>query len=371
MKKIGILTFHSVLNYGGMLQAYALNKYLNKNGFDTYTIDYDSPDVTNEYKLIYTDIKRLGIKKCTKGNIRKILNLRTNYKRKKEFKKFKNTYIKMTERLKNKKDIIDELNQGKYDYIITGSDQVWNKQLTGTSEEIYLLDMKLKESVKKVSYAASIGNDKISEEELKKIDTILNDYTYISVRENTLNEKLKEISNKKISTVLDPTLLLSDKEWKEIMCKDRVEEKYICVYMLQRNDRIIEVVNNISKFLNLKVIHFDDKKIYQNELTNYYEAGPDKFISIINNAEFVITNSFHGMVFSILLEKQFVAIPHTTRSSRQYNLLQSLKLSDRMIGNEKKDYQRYINEKIDYKEVKNKLEELKEGTIEFLRKLEC
>lgn len=367
MKKIGILTFHSVLNYGGMLQAYALNKYLNQKGFEAYTIDYESPDVMNMYKLINTDIRRLGIKQCTKGNVRKILNLKKNYKRKKSFNEFKNKYIRITKKIKNKEELVKEL--ANYDYIITGSDQVWNKQLTGMDEDIYLLDLPLNKKVQKVSYAASIGNDQISNEELQKIDQILNDYKLISVRERTLGEKLESISNKEITTVLDPTLLLDKKHWLEVMSKNKRDEKYICVYMLQKNERILNIVNAFSKLLNLKVVQFDPKKIYENEMKSLYTSGPDEFLSTIYNADFVITNSFHGMVFSILLEKQFVAIPHTTRSSRQYNLLEILDLNNRMIKDEK-DYKKYLEEKINYKDVKQELERIKKESIEFLRKME-
>ena len=168
--------------------------------------------------------------------------------------------------------------------------------------------------------------------------------------------------------MLDPTLLLSTDEWKSKLTNiDKQTSKYILAYMVQANDEYKKIVNYLSKKTGLKVIHFDNEKIYDNELKSAYTAEPFEFIDLIKNAEYVVATSFHATVFSIIFSKKFFVVPHLKTGSRITNLLEKLGIEGRIYHKleefENVDYDFETN----YIQVKEKLKEEKEKSIKFLK----
>ena len=364
MKKVEIITFHSAHNYGAMLQVYALEKILEKMKNEVKIINYRNPNIDKSYKVI----------KITKGNIVKklksiasnVVYFNKNYTRYKNFNNFMNNELNLTIPYESENYL--KQNPPQADIYITGSDQVWNKSITKNLEDSYTLNFG-QANVKRISYAASIGNSNIEKEDRKEYKEKLSKIDYISVREETAKKALSQIINKPIEVVLDPTLLMTKEQWNEkIENINKSKEKYILAYVVEKNEEYLKIVNYLSNKTGLKVIHFGKRnRGYQNILENAYSKGPFEFISLIKNAEYVVATSFHATVFSIIYNKKFFIVPHLKTGSRVTNLLDKLGIENR-VYNKFEDFKKidYTFE-TNYNKVEEKIEQEREKSINFLK----
>lgn len=366
-KSIGIITFHNEKNYGAILQNYALQYYLKSMGYnDVYTINYIEPTEKYIKDIFVKNNKSFYIKRFFKVLVTNFIYFNKNFIRNVNFKKFINKNINLYGKYKNEKEL--KLNPPKLDVYITGSDQVWNTKITNGLKDVYTLNFGNDNTIR-MSYAASLGNKEIESNEINDYKYKINKINYISVREESARNILSNILNKNVEVVLDPTLLLSKDDWLKII-DDNLEydEKYILVYDLEKNDKLYTFAQEIAKILNLKIINFRRKKI-KNVISKYH-VGPDGFLNLFNNTELVITNSFHGLAFSLIFEKDFFIFPHSKTFSRTENLLEKVNLTNRIIK-ENIDYDSLlINRKIDYHNVKEKILLERKKSIEFLKKIQ-
>lgn len=364
MKKIDIITFHSAHNYGAMLQVYALEKVLQDMEYNVEIINYRNKTIEKNYKII--KINKDSFQKELKSIISNIIYFIKNFKRYKNFNNFMNEKLSLSipyyseEELKN--------NPPKADIYITGSDQVWNKDITTELGDSYTLNFG-QDNVKRISYAASIGNKNIENKDIDEFKRKISKIDYISVREEDGKKALSKIIDKEIEVVLDPTLLLTQLQWdKEIGEKKQEKEKYILAYVVEENEEYFKIVNYLSQKTGLKIIHLGKRnKGYRNILKNAYTEGPFEFVNLIKNAEYVITTSFHATVFSIIYNKKFFIVPHSKTSSRVTNLLEKLEIKDRIYSTfenfKKIDY----TFETDYNKVKEKLEKERKKSLDFLK----
>lgn len=364
-KKISIVTFHNAHNYGAALQVYALTNMLKKNGkYDVNIIDYRKSNIENNYKIIRFYGKNPI--KSLKRLIGDFIYLNKNYKRYRNFEKFKKEKLTLSNKVYWNNDKIDV----KSDVLITGSDQVWNIQIVGELSDVFTLNFG-DEKVKRISYAASVGdknniinNPQVYKEKLSKLD-------YISVREEDAKNELTKIIDKDIQVVLDPTLLLSQDDWnKEIKnCTNNINEKYILAYMVEQDKEYVKIVNELSKRTGLKVVHFGKRNPgYINVLKSVYTEGPLEFMNYIKNAEFVVATSFHATVFSIIFNKKFFIIPHKKTGARVTNLLDKLEIKNRNIKTLEEFKKLDYNMETNWNKVNKKLEEEKIKSINWLEK---
>lgn len=363
MKKIGIITFHSAHNYGAMLQVYALQETLLQFGHQVEIVDYRDKKIMSGYKFFKLDHK--NVYTLVKSFIASFVFLIPNYIRSKRFNNFLKEHLNTTrKKYKSEEDLKN--NPPEENIYIVGSDQVWNTALTGSLKDVYTLNFG-RDNIKRISYAASIGKSQIPDELKNEYKEKLSNIDVISVREEQAKEILKDLIDKNIEVVLDPTLLLERKKWISLIDKENKEkEKYIFIYGIGERDRLYKIANYISDKTNLKLIHFDKgNKGYKNVLRSAYSDGPIEFLKLIKNAEYVIAQSFHGTVFSIIFRKKFFVIPDKTTSSRVVNLLKKLGLEDRIINNIE-DIKEY-NIDIDYENVESKLKFEREKSLEFLK----
>lgn len=363
MKKVGIITFHNAHNYGAILQAYALQETVKRLGNEACIINYKNKKILRPYKLIQYSKKNPV--KCIKMLYNSFKNYKINKVRYDKFENFINEKLNLTMSYNSIKQLKE--NFPKLDCYITGSDQVWNTGIVGGLSNAYTLNFG-EDSINRISYAASIGNSKIEDKYKVDYKSKLNKLNYVSVREENAKIELEQILDKNINVVLDPTLLLTREEWeKRTDNKEKINEKYILAYMVQENEEYKKIVKYLSKKTGLKVVHFDKEKIYENELKREYTADPFDFISLIKNAQYVVTTSFHATVFSIIFNKKFFIVPHKKTGLRVTNLLQKLEIKNRVYYTlqdfENIDY----NLKTDYEKVKEKLEIEKEKSIKFLK----
>ena len=363
-KNIVIVTFNKAHNYGAMLQEYALLKKTSEFG-NSKILNYDDFNIAKNYK--YIGFGYGPLRKRIKIIIKYLVFFYINRKRYKAFKKFEKKYINLTnERCTGVKDVNKCLE--KVDVLIAGSDQVWNPQITNGLDDVYTLNIP-SQNMKKISYAASIGKDVIDVGFQNEYKAKLSRLDLISVREESGANALQNIiKNKKIDVVLDPTLLLTRNDWNRIANNGIYEnKKYILAYIVDENLEQIKIVDKISELTGLKVIHFEKIGHYKNILKSAYTYGPESFVSLIKNAEYVVTTSFHATVFSIIFNKKFWVVPHKTTGSRVTDLLAKLGISNRVVNTleefNKKDY----NEAIYYNKVNKILEEEREKSLKWLK----
>ena len=339
---------------------YALQEFLKKK-YDVKVIDYYNSHIQGPYQKFW--INKKNIKTICKSIIKNIIFHQKIKERYDSFNIFeKENIIYTNEKVKNKFD----LEKIKSDVLIAGSDQIWNHKITGSLLDEYALN--IENNSKKISYAASIGNSnnitKNSDlfiSKLKKLDAI-------SVREEKSAELLSNILKTKVKCVMDPTLLLSEEEWTDKISNiKKPSEKYIAAYVISADDEYVKIVNSLSEKTGLKVIHFELKNPgYKNVLKSAYTEGPLNFINYIKNAEYVVATSFHATVFSIIFNKKFFIVPHKDTGERVVSLLNKIDISDRAVYTFEEFKKEKYDRSIDYNAVKEKLENQKKESIDWL-----
>lgn len=363
MKKIGIITFHSAHNYGAMLQVYALQNKIE----NSIVINYRNKDIDKNYNLIKI-YKGKNIFKFIKSIFSNIYSYPRDKKRFNSFESFLKKHLRLSKKYRSENELKE--NPPEYDIYITGSDQVWNYEITNGLRDAYTLNFG-SQKVKRISYAASIGNSDIRNDLKEEYKNKISKLDYISVREENAKKILEEIGIKKnINVVLDPTLLLTKEEWNKKLLNIPVEkEKYILAYVVEPDEEYYKIVNYLSEKTGLKVIHFEKMgNKYNNVLKSAYTDGPLEFVNLIKNAEYVIATSFHAMVFSIIFNKNFWIIPHKKTGTRVTDLLKKLDIDNRTVKSLSEFKNIEIKDEINYEKVEKILDVEREKSLNFLQK---
>lgn len=356
--KIGILTFHDADNYGAVLQAYALQEVIKQMGYVVEIIDYKQENIIENYKIIA--IKKNNIKAFIKSVISSIIKYKTRKEKKIKFTLFRNSYLDIT-----KESFSDSSQITGFDVFIVGSDQVWNSEIIG-GDKAYYLDF-CTGNERKISYAASVGKDYLNNDEINNLIHNISEFDSISVREDSTAKLISELTGKSIPYVVDPTLLTDENIWNKFNSKKLVNEKYLFVYGMMGDKTVNEVAERMSKELDLEIVSINSSEVFKNKNVKLFNnASPEQFVSLIKHASFVVTNSFHGTAFSILFNKDFLTIPHKSRSSRMVSLLKNLKLEGRIVTNQNDFNEKNICE-IDYSIPNNLLELERKKSQRFLK----
>lgn len=357
MEKIAIITFHYAYNYGSALQAYALKTLLERKKYEINIINFLYKKDFEQYRLFRTNIYY----KWPKAFIADILFFNQNKKRKENFEIFAKKYFNLTQkRYYNYKDM-KELND-KFDIFICGSDQIWNLDCTQGVEPAYFLKFANKDKLK-IAYAPSLSHIKFSRNYNEDLKEAIKDLDYISVREESTLPLIQPLTEKKVSVVLDPTLLLDQKDYELIISREKQKSEYVFVYMLEYNDELIKYCNEFGNKRRIKIIYITNSKFSGIKGENAFGIGPDKFLKYIKEAKYIITNSFHATVFSIIFNKKFVTFTTKRSSSRMVDLLDELGIPER-IYNEKFN----IDKDINYDKVQEKLIDMRKSSLEYLSK---
>lgn len=362
--KIALITIHNANNYGAILQTYATFKILSKFG-DVEIIDYDNKHISISLDLIRLKLTPHGILGLGKDIFRIIPRSSAI----KKFKSFSNKYLKLSNKIDK-----NNIKLPKYDVYICGSDQIWNPSCISAInkiDDIYFLSFAPKGS-KKISYASSLGNYRFNNEEQNIVNRLLNDFKYVSIRENDGKKHLESFLNKEIKHVLDPTLLLCKDDWiKQFkLNKNEKNEKYILVYSVPKSKLIKDAIVYYSNKLNLPVIALDQNLSMGTKVDQHIrDAGPIEYLNLFLNASFIITDSFHGTCFSLNFKKQFVSIKAGKFSNRIESLLSSINLQNR-IAQTNNDFEN-IKEITDeeYSKSLELLSKYRDESIEYLK--EC
>lgn len=382
---IGLITIQKAPNYGACLQTYALYHFLEQEGHKVEIIDLYRPDFkgykkSKKYKpaSIYRDeelthkIKRyikILIGREKNNNSHPISTKKCNLLRaEKKINEFC-CWIKYSRPYKSPEELYD--NPPRYDAYITGSDQVWNPTQNYCIEP-YFLTFAPKGS-NKLSYASSIGISELTWKEKRKFKKWISQYTAISVREKRAALLLESLTYKSISVVADPTFLIPQEYWKSII-KLPPYKGYILIFTLQKDLDFINYGKSLAaesgKELVIMGLDYDDY-IDENGFTLINDAGVEEFLGFINNAELVITDSFHCTVFSLILgvKNMFSYIyPWNKRGSRITELLDTFGISNHLLDVDLcKSYNELMKLAIDSSEIDAIIEQQRNHSIDFLR----
>lgn len=352
MSKIGLLTFSNTQNYGAALQCYALSKYLQNMGNDVEVFDYRNTNIE------LTGKRRLKSIHTPKDLILWALTHKEFRLREKEFDQFNSDFLNLVSC-----DGVEQLRQASkdYDYFIVGSDQVWNYNLT-KSDETYFFPFKSLHA-KKIAYSASFGSCGIDLDQWKSIKEYISDFHAISVREASGAELLKDKTGIDASFTIDPTLILNKDTWKSMARKSPEKTKYVLAYVISKRELVTDSIIRMGKKMNLPVVIIQTGTIHTTSGAKDIKlASPQDFIDYFYNAEYVVTDSFHGTCFSLIFEKDFHCILGSSdgANSRIIDLLNSIGLKDRIEGRN--------TDKIQYEKVNERLNRLAEQSRKYLER---
>lgn len=362
--KIGILTFQYANNYGALLQAYALRKYLLNLGHEVYILNYDN-------SMLY--MKNRNLKKkiltCVWDIFSKILGKNKRLKKFEIFRK-KNLEISMSV-MKNIEEIRAYVANTKYDAYIVGSDQVWNPYIT-SNDSVYCLSFATNE--KKIAYAASFGISCFPLNLEENFIKYINKFNFVSVRENTGKDILNKMNYQDVRVVLDPVFLLEKKQWEKLAITNINYSYILCYYM--PGDKVCEkkikkIAENLRNRFGYKIINIGRKEYHKfiNDGKDIIDASPNEFLGYFKNAKFIVTNSFHGTAFSLIFEKEFYSVVNlsinneTKLSSRITDLLQNVELDNRIISDRTEQIDVFP---IDYKKINKNINQLKKQSKDYL-----
>ncbi len=311
MLRAGIITFHNAENYGAALQTYALKSTLKKMGCDTRVIDYRNRGV-----FLRNTIK----------NLYYAFTMQRPLKNHRQYQRFQNQHLNLSDR--TYMSVTDfETDADDFDVLFFGSDQIWNPDLSNGFDPFYFGQFRTK--ARKVAYAASVGKDRLSAQEEQTLNTLSSTFDAISVRE----ESAVQVFNQDVSCVVDPCMLLSAAEWRELSPTSTIREPYLLIYQLHPDKRLLKAAVELARPANKKIYMISPYLDFRHcKLThNLGRISPREFISYYDQADLVLSDSFHGTIFSILFEKPFYTFLPGEKTGRITSLLAKLNLSERIV----------------------------------------
>lgn len=373
MKKIGLITYHSAYNFGSVLQAYATQRIIQKIAGNCEVINYRTREQRKYYSIIKWE-RGLRVIKSLIKNILYLPTYRQRLDREKQYEELISSLFNLSDECVEPDDVYRMWSQ--YDVIVSGSDQIWNKH----SNELYWVSwdymfpylLKGYEGIK-ISYASSPSD--MSDDEMKKLVPLIEKFDCVSFRERESVEQLRRIAGLDTTDVLDPTLLFCRDEWiSALKLQKKDTENYILYYALSSLKERKKNLDSVLKYAahrHMKVLYvapFEFSARNNDVLETIITVTPIDFLNLILNASTIVTDSFHGTIFSANFNKDFYSINGSKASDfRKTDILKKLGLESRIIhGVEELLDKEYIE--IDYSNVNTVLERERRKSINYLEK---
>ena len=366
MTTIGQLTFHASHNYGSVLQAYALNRWLRDAGYDAEIINLRNAAQRHAYRIF--KVKGKGIKRIFHF-LYSLYSYPKLKRRAVNFEDFINHVLPIT------KEVYDNGNdlKGKvhYDIFVTGSDQVWNPACQDF-ESAYYLDFVDKDA-KTIAYAPSLGRTEFNDEQLQLIQQLLENIDFISCREEEGADVLRNLTTRPVTVVCDPVVLLGREAWDEFAGDIQWKEPYILTYFLENNNGSKVCLKEIQKKTGFSVVSLnEDIRDFGKGYQCAFDASPREFVGLFKHASFILTNSFHATAFSTLFEKPFYTICASNTNvsnpndSRKSSYLKTIGLTERLIHDDNLPPKDKWFE-LDYAACQLKVEEFRKNSEQYLK----
>ncbi|OUQ27966.1 hypothetical protein B5E77_03885 [Lachnoclostridium sp. An131] len=365
MYKIGILTFYDSDNYGTCLQAFALSNIIRNLGYESNILNFNRKENSKKKSKI-SIIKKLGLKKT----IILLISKKAIEKQKKYFVQFRNK-LPITSKKYDSFNAL-KLDANKYNGFVTGSDMVWSWE---SKEFLDIYFLKFAPEGKKIAYAPSFGNSWSQIEAVKYYSKALKSIDFCSCRELNGVKFIEEISKKQCELVLDPTFLMTADEWKitfNLKEKNHTSKKIALCYMFgDLNKDFLKKLEKVTeKEYEIQYIPGTLKQYIYEYVHNRDVCGPSEFLQRYCMADVIITNTYHGLVFSLIFNKPFILLHRDNREywvkheERMVSLLNILGLSDRYLtlnsDISKKSFE------LDYTSINNKIESLRKSSKKYL-----
>jgi hypothetical protein len=343
--KVLVITIHSILNYGSVLQTYALNRFLRDRGHDAQVIDYRP-----NYKK--------SIKGLLQGAVVKALFAVPYHIALGKFNSFMQKNIKTTKAYTGESLRADPPQSDVY---VVGSDQVWNRTYPCGTDGAYYLDFV--KSGKKVAYAASIGRSGIPQDELLQLKDNVQGFDRISFREKSAKEQMEHVGLTDTTYVFDPVFLLDKSHYAQLAPKP-CKSNYLLIYTVEHVPMLSKAAEYIAKQLGLEVITIGGfrRKVGFGEFDRC--AGPVDFLAYLQGASFILTSSFHCTAFSIILNRNFAVVLPPKNPERLCDILQTTGLEDKLIQDEK-DFERVIKD-VDFSHANVQIAKYREMSSQFI-----
>lgn len=356
MKSVTVSTQRSI-NFGAVLQSYALQQTMIKLGSDNQLLDVPA------HKTFYEKVLRNTLRSTAISlfvNAALFLHKRDMLTTARKFDEFVNSRLFLTDVFGSVETVIE--NPPDADFYLDGSDQVFG--VRGEWDAIRMLqfgDL----SIKRFSYAASLGEYDWNEQERSVIKERLEGFTDISVREQYAKIYLEEFLNRKCNVHVDPVFLLSKEEWRRIMPPRTTQHPYILCYPLVGNDATQSLIDSLKQKTGFPVVCIHTLPIKRIRADSYvFNAGPEEFLSLFANAEMIVTTSFHGTAFSLIYEKPFYTLIKDYKSQRMTDLLDMVGLSDRIYRDDKPVD---VTSKVDFTNCREVIKKERERGISYLK----
>ena len=357
-KNVGIITFHEALNYGAVLQAYALKEVCQDFGCEAHIVDYNYGGIEEKIAPVAKFLALPNKKTALPGLVRGLLGYFGDKKRERAFASFRMNYLNESAPCRCPEDI----SALGYDILIGGSDQIWNRGVTmGCYDPVFFMDFETE--AKKVLYGASSEDVPFArEKETAFLQALKGLSGTVSIREKRLADYVEELTGKRWPVVLDPTLMAGREVLERIPTPEPPPNPYILLYQIDSNPASDISVRSLEARFGCPVYTMTVPR-----LDAFHgrkgEAGPEEFLALLKGAKFLVTNSFHGIALSILFEKNFYVYENGGVMSRIDGLLDQAGLQNRkvkMVADIDPDF------RIDYAPVSVKLLELRKDAKAFL-----
>lgn len=353
------LTYHNSINYGAVLQTYALQQKIQLLGHENIVLEYPYPASKQYYSNLsvanpYSFLKSLYI------NIMMFIRKKQHVKLRKSFTDFHTQHLNLTREYKSMEDL--QNNTPDVDCLITGSDQVWNMRLMSNFKSAYFLSFGKKDLLR-FSYAASIERLDYTEEQKEQVRKWLSCFKGISVREDSAKDYIESFTDYKCVNVLDPVFLLDKNDWNKLATKPRIEGPYILCYQVLSNKRMQEVVNMLQKKTGYPIVVVSNLafKWIKSDYT-FFDVPPEEFLGFYNNASIVVTTSFHGTALGIIYNKPTYSLVKDVLSNRTKDLMRMFNIEKFLISSDST----IPKPTVDLENVNYILEKEREKSISFL-----
>ena len=370
-------------DYGGMLQAFAMQRALTKIGVDSEAIDFDclKGDINKrKWQYFLSNIFDVTIVKEKGRVIAKKIRTKLNGDLKEKFAERDaafDAFCKESFKVSRKYGTWQDLTDGccEYDAVIVGSDQLWLP--SNVAGDYYTLNF-VPDDVRKIAYATSFGIGAVPEKMKGQYAQYLSRIERLSARETSGQDIIKQCTGRDVPLVCDPTMLLEKEDWSEIATEKRIiKDDYVFCYFMGDNPEHREFVKRLAKAKDLKIVallHLDQYIANDKEYVDYspYNINPADFVNLVKNANYVCTDSFHGTVFSIIFSKNFFTFKRFNKkaslstNTRLTSLLNRLGLNERLYtGEESVDSNLDVS---NYDQVQRNLQAFRADSFEYLRK---
>lgn len=370
MKKIAVVNRTNLKNYGSVLQVYALCEAINNLGYQAEVV-WEKGNLSKNWdirpkKIIQTFFKLISNPSLFLSIFRTVKAVKQsaiNPNKAAKFDEFSNEHF--TRHFYSEKELTRIAKTEEYYKYVCGSDQIWSSTTLYVDPLMYL---RFAPTEKRVAYAPSLGRDYIPDYNKRIMRKYISDIPYVSVREKVGQRLIKELTGRDVPVVLDPTLLLTKYDWDKLKIPEKRNNYVLCYFLDETSETVLNTIENICENNGKIIINIGCSFSQGNKVDVVNEhIGPGEFLGLVENADMVFTDSYHGMLFSIIYQKGFWSIERNygeyDQSSRQRNVLSMLHLENRYISD---NVAEIAFEGIDYTKVNKALQPQRDYSINFL-----